>query len=303
MTLFVNFLLTALVLLTIRCASSGSFDCTNFDSNMGAKFDLRDLQRTTGQPSYRVEDGDLPCTKYVEQNYTYVFNICGAVQDGIPEKCDDLPGLNTAAALQVNTRGTVAEGDDWCFKVGAYDDKKSKLTLLDQKDPTKGVALTYYGDYCRAKEGQTPIQRTFKIELPCSDRLNPVPTHAYETTACGYTVYLPSVYGCPIECPVAQRQLCGGNGHCSYDYDKRAARCFCNHGYGGADCTSSDAVVLAPSSYSPALTGLIITLFVIIGVLVASVTIMIKQVSAYRDDVSNYQVLKGGDEDEKTVGI
>ena len=133
---------------------SSGFSCTNFDSNSGAHFDLRELQRTTGQPSYRVEDGDIPCTKYVsslptqssggcalltdtgysaassirlyhpaivihllrastyplplsgEANYTYIFNICGAVQDGIPEKCDDLAGLNTAAALQVNTRGS-----------------------------------------------------------------------------------------------------------------------------------------------------------------------------------------------------
>ena len=44
---------------------SGSFDCTKFDSNSGARFDLRELQRTSGQPSYVVEDGDVPCTKYV----------------------------------------------------------------------------------------------------------------------------------------------------------------------------------------------------------------------------------------------
>ena len=45
--------------------SASSFDCTKFDSNSGARFDLRELQRSAGQPSYRVEDGDIPCTKYV----------------------------------------------------------------------------------------------------------------------------------------------------------------------------------------------------------------------------------------------
>ena len=235
----------------------------------------------------------------MEANYTYVFNICGAVQDGIPDKCDTINGLNTAAALQVNTRGTVAEGDDWCFKVGAYSDQTSKLQLLDERDPTKGVSLTYYGDFCNAKRGQRPIPRTFKIELSCADRLSPVPAPGYEPTACGYTVYMPSVYGCPVECPVAQRQLCGGNGHCSYDGDKHSARCFCNRGFGGADCTKTGPKT-PTSNYSPALLGLIITLFVIIAVLVGSIVLMIKQVAAYREDVSNYQVLKGGDEDEKT---
>jgi len=232
-----------------------------------------------------------------------VFNICGAVQDDIPEKCDDLAGLSKASALQVNTRGTVGEGDDWCFLVGSYDDKTTKVTLLEETDPTKGVSLTYYGDFCHAKPGQKPVQRTFKIEMACADRLNPVPTHAYETTACGYTVYMPSVYGCPVECPVSQRQLCGGNGHCSYDYDKHAARCFCNHGFGGADCTKSDAEALAATGYSPALTGLIVTLFVIIGVLVAAVVYMFRQVAAYRDDVSNYQALSGGGDDKDNASL
>lgn len=50
-----------------RAANSVGSSCTNFDSNMGSSFDLRELQRTTGQPSYRVEDGDIPCTKYVSQ--------------------------------------------------------------------------------------------------------------------------------------------------------------------------------------------------------------------------------------------
>ena len=56
-----------------------------------------------------------------------------------------------------------------------------------------------------------------------------------------------------------------------------------------------------------ALLGLIITLFVIIGALVAAVVLMIRQVAAYREDVSNYQILKGGDEDDhkssSSVGV
>jgi len=265
---------------------------------MGAKYDISELQRTTGQPSYSVEDGDLPCTKYVEQNYTYIFNVCGSVVDSIPWACDkmDAKKLASAAALQVNKRATSDVYDDWCFMVGSYSDSTTKLALLDEGDPTAGISLTYYGDYCNGKQGETPKQRTFRIELSCADKLSPIPTHAYETSGCSYTVYMPSVYGCPVECPVAQRRLCGGNGHCGYDIDKQGARCFCNKGYAGSDCTSSDALPAPVANYSPALLGLIITLFIIIGVLVGGVFLMIKQVAAYKEDLANYQVLKGGDE-------
>ena len=142
-------------------------------------------------------------------------------------------------------------------------------------------------------------ERKYNIELSCADKLNPVPTHAYELTGCEYTVYMPSVYGCPLECPVANRALCGGQGHCAYDNDKKAARCYCNHGYHGVDCTETGAAPDEALNYSPALLGLIITLFIIVALLVMGVFMMMKQVSAYRDDIANYQVLKGGDEDTR----
>jgi hypothetical protein len=138
--------------------------------------------------------------------------------------------------------------------------------------------------------------------LACADRLNPVPTHAYELVGCEYTVYMPSVYGCPLECPVANRALCGGQGHCAYDPDKKAARCYCNKGYRGDDCTNVGTVEEDALNYSPALLGLIITLFIIVALLVLGVFTMIKQVSAFRDDIANYQVLKGGDEDNGGAG-
>ncbi len=55
-------------------------------------------------------------------------------------------------------------------------------------------------------------------------------------------------------------------------------------------------------NYSPVLMGLIITLFVIIVLLGAGLALMIRQVSAYRDDVANYQALKGED-DSETRGV
>ena len=50
-----------------------------YDSLAGATFDLNALIRHGEMPPYTVEDGDIPCTPQIEQNYTYAFNICNAV--------------------------------------------------------------------------------------------------------------------------------------------------------------------------------------------------------------------------------
>lgn len=161
----------------------------------------------------------------MEQNFTYIFNVCGAVSSGIPDKCKSVTDVGAAGALQINTQGTYNTDDDYCYLVGKYSESSTKVALLDQEDPSKGIKLSYYGAFC-----SNGVQRQFNIEMGCADKLNPVPTHALEYSHCVYTITMPSVYGCPLECPVSNRHLCGGNGHCAYDDDKGAARCFCNTG-------------------------------------------------------------------------
>lgn len=163
----------------------------------------------------------------MEQNYTYLFNICGTVPgDYIPKSCRAVTGISSAAAIQINKRGTATENDDYCYLVGGYSEAATSLTLLNHDDPTKGLKLTYTGDYCKGSSSP----RKFQVEMGCADILNPVPLHAYELAPCEYTIAMPSIYGCPLECPVANRHLCGGNGHCAYDEDYQGARCFCNNG-------------------------------------------------------------------------
>jgi hypothetical protein len=76
---------------------------------MGATFSLSGLRRQGEEPSYLVTDGDIPCTISVEKNYTYLFNICAAVSGVVPKKCASIG----AAALQIDTRDTLEEGDDY----------------------------------------------------------------------------------------------------------------------------------------------------------------------------------------------
>lgn len=163
----------------------------------------------------------------MEKNYTYIFNICGTIGGpSIPKVCNQVSGFTQAGAVQINTRDTADTGDDWCYLAGTYSDSTSALTLIDQEDPTKGVQLVYYGTICSS----TSKPRKFVLQFSCAEKMSAVPIHALEYEPCVYTVEIPSIYGCPTECPVANRKICGGNGHCSYDGDKLAAKCFCNKG-------------------------------------------------------------------------
>ena len=67
-------------------------------------------------------------------------------------------------------------------------------------------------------------------------------------------------------------------------------------GFAGDDCTEKDGSS-SEQNYSPALLGLVITLFVVSMLLVGLIVFMIKQVNAYRQDASNYMALHGGDTD------
>jgi hypothetical protein len=84
-------------------------------------------------------------------------------------------------------------------------------------------------------------------------------------------------------------------------------RCPCSYvfsfffpGYFGSDCTQSSSSSTS-LNYSPALLGLIITLFIIVVLLIAGIAFMVKQMNAYQEDLANYQVLKGSEDDTTTV--
>jgi hypothetical protein len=66
--------------------------------------------------------------------------------------------------------------------------------------------------------------------------------------------------------------------------------CYVRTGYTGSDCskkTSEESL-----NYSPALLGLIITLFIIVCALAAGLLFMISQISAYKEDMAHCQVLQ-----------
>jgi hypothetical protein len=77
--------------------------------------------------------------------------------------------------------------------------------------------------------------------------------------------------------------------------------CCVRTGYTGSDCskkTSEESL-----NYSPALLGLIITLFIIVCALAAGLLFMIRQISAYKEDMAHYQVLQGQEESSHGVVV
>lgn len=275
--------------------------CT-YSHGTTATYDLSDLVRKGSQYSYVVTDGDVPCTPEVEQNFTWVFNVCDSVtSSSVPASCQGSP----AAVYQIDKHGTLAiSDDDLCYVAGNYD-ADSSWSLYESGNPAGGVKLSYTnGDTCGS--GASAVKRQTDIIFTCADRSSVNPTSAYEESHCHYTITVPTWYGCPTECPVSGRRLCAGNGHCAYDTDAKASRCFCDNGWGGADCAtkSSSSHSSSSSAASDAITGIIITMFVISLGMGVVLFLLVRQVKAYKQDASNYMSLQGGgDFDETTAGV
>lgn len=103
------------------------------------------------------------------------------------------------------------------------------------------------------------------LDFICYDQAGLLPSQdqVFEDVTCGYHALIYSRVGCPVECPVVaqpgtnNRLLCAGQGLCDWDSDKSTARCFCDNGWGGAECTTPGGAGAPPVSW-PALGGTIV---------------------------------------------
>jgi len=262
-----------------------------WDTYTGATFDLRNLIKTTEEQPYAITDGDIKCTTSTEYTWHYIFNICGDVpSDSIPTACANQP---SAAALQYNDNNE-------CYVVGDYDPSKDEQIwkLRDPSDPSKGVSVTYKGDYC----SQIGNSRTFTIDVLCSNTKNARVIAAYEAVrtsqtyvpkTCSYTIEMISYYGCPKECPITNSGLCSSHGECAYDVEKRIPRCFCNSGYSGNDCSKKTSS--SSSSATSIQIGLLVTLLIVSLGLIGVVVLMVKKIYDYRKATKSYFGVSGGE--------
>jgi len=190
-------------------AKGASFDVTALKMGMSASYHVKDIRDT------------------VENNYTYVFNVCGYATPPANECIRTVAGRGAAPAFQVYDNGKS------CHRLGGVGEKYRKFSLLDEDDPTYGVSLTYTGgDKC--SEGK--IDRSMTVKFICAETWGNTPNARVKEDECSYELEFQTVFGCPQECPFVDRALCGGKGFCGMDSDTNKPKCFCNEGHTGPDC-------------------------------------------------------------------
>ncbi len=223
-------------------------------------------------------DGDIPCTPEVEPSYSFVWNFCAKVTStSIPKVCSSIH--QAAAALQYLDR---KDGYSECNVIGNYDENRddTHYKLIDTNNPAKGVSVTYpLGDKC-----PSGALRSATIDVLC-DNVHATVVSALEPAYCEYHMEMKSYYGCPKECPVTKHGLCSSHGHCAYDYVSKAAYCFCNDGYHGADCSIKGAASTSTSIYDghSVQVGLLVVLLIITLALLGGVGFMVYRLKMDRE--------------------
>lgn len=275
-----NMIVVAAVLATVLSGQAASAsDCSV--SVKGASWDLSLLEETL-----YTTDGDLECTKEVEQSYTYAFNVCGKAKK--PSGCT---GNGDVGVFQYDPKKP-----DNCYVAGKV--TSMSMETLDPKDRAKGVKVTYKNGAVCHTSGNA---RTTEIEVLCdSAATTPQIDHAAEPLGpktCLYSINIRSTAGCPLECARdSDGKVCGGHGLCMTDEATDSVHCYCDDGFGGEDCTSSGTKDENAAGPSVGIIVLAVFLFLLMVGLGVVLFMVVRQVHGYREDTNNYMNLRGGAE-------
>jgi hypothetical protein len=213
--------------------------------------------------------------------------VPGAGPNGASDSCKTTQGdvvPATGAPVQqsgVATAFQVANwnfpGNDMCHRMGSTATPATmQWSEFEAGDPSRGISLKYIGgDYCA---GVANTGRSLTIHILCADDLANVPDvePVEEVQPCQYELWFTSIYGCPLQCGVDKRQLCGGKGACRFDRDLQAPRCFCSSGWGGEACADKVASLAAGVAVSVAFIMLCLFTCVLICVLIGVVLMWLK---------------------------
>lgn len=281
-----------MLLLMLSTASAEPVSCKYKEHCYGATFDLSPLIMPPFS-SYNVDDS----TSTSPSSYIYVFNICDRLEFAPAQSCPQ-DESTLAPAYQIS------QDQSQCYRL-SNSTQEMKFKILTPKtlqnviassttpvnNPLSpivasafGVSLTYqHGDRC----GVNGAYRNFTIHFVCTasldDEAQPAPINdVQEKNTCQYEIIFPSIYACPQECPVgSNNKLCSGHGICSYDSDHGAPRCFCNDGFGGADCAQTVTNSATPTESALPHIGLVgialvITCVVLVMLIMATFLVFLK---------------------------
>eukprot|EP01029_Cantina_marsupialis_P018707 TRINITY_DN4308_c0_g1_i1.p1 TRINITY_DN4308_c0_g1~~TRINITY_DN4308_c0_g1_i1.p1 ORF type:complete len:305 (+),score=85.64 TRINITY_DN4308_c0_g1_i1:35-949(+) len=287
--------LSILLLATLLVVAFCDFNCRKTIN--GATFDLAPL--STSQPlGYRVSD-----SRGLEysRDFTYIFNVCDNVPQ-IPETENNMCTITTGAEGEQNS-GKAPAFQIWnmqegCNRLGVGDDMLWEL--VDSQNPSRGVQVTYGdGDSCHNGD-----YRKLTLRFLCEDDYYNIPDEeqVVEINHCHYQISIKTIYGCPLQCQMADRRLCGGNGFCDYDTDLVSPKCFCERGHFGASCTDEK------SSNGDNSNILLVFIFIMLCGVVGACVVMWLKVKKLRLDPNAYYSLlalngePSGDLLQSTIG-
>ncbi len=270
----------------------------------GASFDLTGLLDKT----FVVTGGDIDCTNVIEQDYSYAFNPCGTVDaatlgGGAASACTAATSGGTATVLQYDSKAGSCKG--------AGRSGTQAWSLAEASDRSKGVKISFTTkgqghkdtDFCNTNG----VYRKTDIKILCDETATGAPNAADFTVTepegpkgCAYEIIMHSAAGCPTQCGrSSDGKVCGGHGLCltdtgmSSDATDDTARCFCNNGWGGDDCSSGgDADHNAVGSDMGGAIALLVVLFLLMLGLGGVLWNLMKQVKGYRDDTANYLAIQ-----------
>jgi hypothetical protein len=271
-------------------------------------------RRASPARSYAVRDASNNAGSL---NYTYYFNFCkdvdpSTLQRNAPTVCaSTTPGggnsapttTGPAAAFQAAELPFFPGPNDQCHRLGgATTPTTASLGLINPANPSRGVYIQYTGgDAC---VGFNPPARTLRVYLQCDPDTVNIPDQELveETSTCYYEIYVKSAWGCPTECPIVKYDdgssaLCSNHGLCEFDYRAGNSHCFCNDGYGGADCGTR---VAAQTGLSATSTGLIVVC-VFLTVALAGLLYVWMRIRGLRLDPAAYSALRAGPGEEASV--
>lgn len=180
-----------------------------------------------------------------------------------------------------------------CYRLGD-DAANAEWSLYDSGDSSAGVVVTYVGgdDFWCDKIDNVAAKRSFSIRMICANKYYlPTETKIVEYIKCAYRITLSSIYGCPLECGIGEREVCNGHGVCGFDVDLKRARCFCNTNYWGDECQNVGSRKTSVDSMTFITIGL--TLFLLILLIIMYIIYIIrvliwKKVSSLRLDKTVY---------------
>ena len=195
-----------------------------------ASWDLSPLQGAHLIHDYRVGNK-------TEALFNYWLNFGHNIEKStLPEVCN---GEGEGPAFQVD------ENFAFCYRLGGdtHNDDNVEIELIYEDDPSVGIRMTYlHGTRCG--EAGNYNERSFEIEMYCSNDISNVPSKDYDfisedwTEACHYDFEFATMYACPTECALNKKgtMVCSDHGDCGWDEDANTAKCFCDDAFFGPAC-------------------------------------------------------------------